>query len=52
MAVMMAIAGTSAQLGTDRIRVKIRIIGMLRITSMTLAINNDAIRPQTISGCC
>ncbi|MNL70960.1 hypothetical protein D3C87_1960380 [compost metagenome] len=29
-----------------------RIIGMLRITSMRLAMNNDAISPQTMSGCC
>ncbi|MCY1245344.1 hypothetical protein D9M72_584900 [compost metagenome] len=51
-AVMIAIIGTSAQFGTARILVKMRIIGILRITSMMLAINNDAIRPQTMSGCC
>src|ERR1700712_5412126 len=49
---MIAITGTSAQFGTDRMRVKMRIIGMLRITSMMLATNNEAIRPQTMSGCC
>src|SRR3546814_4197625 len=49
---MIAMTGTNAQLGTARIRVKTRIIGMLRITSMMLATNNEAIRPQTMSGCC
>ena len=48
----MAITGTSTQLGTLRMRVNSRIIGMLRITSMRLAMNSEAIRPQTISGCC
>src|SRR3546814_8848150 len=49
---MIAMTGTNAQFGTARIRVKTQIIGMLRITSMILATNNEAIRPQTMSGCC
>ncbi|MNJ46447.1 hypothetical protein D3C77_415760 [compost metagenome] len=51
-AVMMAMTGTRVQFGMERIRVKMRTIGMFRINSMTLAMNSEAIRPQTMSGCC
>jgi hypothetical protein len=33
-------------------RVNTRTIGTLRMISMTLAMNSEAIRPQTMSGCC
>ncbi|MCY1426129.1 hypothetical protein D9M71_419410 [compost metagenome] len=52
MAVMIAITGTSAQFGTARMRVNRRTIGTFSMSSMTLAMNSEAIKPQTMSGCC
>src|SRR5690606_28121588 len=47
---MMAMAGTRVQFGTDRMRVNTLIIGTFITIRMMLAMNNDAIRPQTRSG--
>ncbi len=44
--------GTSAQLGSFSTFVNTPTIGMLMNSSITLAMNSDAIRPQTSVGFC
>ena len=45
-------AGTSAQFGRRRILMNKPTIGMLMTSSITLAMNSEAIRPQTRVGFC